>query len=457
MHYQQLIEKHRKHFSSNKTLHYTWRIEQLQQIKKLVLENETLFFEALTQDLGKPEVESWLTEISYVAGEVDYTIKRLKQWMKPKRVSTPIVAQPGRSYIQPEPLGTILIIGAWNYPVQLVLAPLVAAVSAGNCAILKPSELSPAVSKLIAQLVPKYLDNDAFSVVEGAVEETTALLTLSFDHIMYTGNGVVARIIMAAAAKNLTPITLELGGKSPVYVDETADINISAQRIAWGKWMNSGQTCIAPDYILASESTAKKLISSLRIQINAMFGEKPEQSSSYGRIVNERHCQRLINYLDEVEPVLGGEFNLANRYIAPTVIHNPPINSKLMSEEIFGPILPIITVNSFNEAKLFIRHRDKPLSAYLFSKDKLQQQEWTTEVSAGSQCINDVIMFNAVPELPFGGVGPSGFGQYSGKSGFDNFSHQKSVLKRPFIRDLPVRFAPYTKLKYKLLKLIRHL
>lgn len=455
--YQLLIEQHRNCFNTNKTLNYAWRIEQLLQIKKLVQENDTLLYQALSQDLGKPTVESWLTEVSYVAGEVDYAVKRLKRWMKPKRVKTPIVAQPGRSFIQAEPLGVVLIIGAWNYPVQLVLAPLVAAISAGNCAILKPSELSPAVSKVLADLVPKYLDPQAISVIEGAVEETTALLQLQFDHIMYTGNGAVARIIMAAAAKHLTPVTLELGGKSPVYVDETADIEITAQRIAWGKWLNAGQTCIAPDYILTNQQTGQLLIEALKKQIIKMFGSEPKLSDSYGRIVNERHCQRLIDYLTDLDPIIGGQHDLESKYIAPTVVLNPPLDSKLMTEEIFGAILPILIINNFNEAKSFIRKRDKPLSAYLFSKDEHQQQSWVNEISAGSQCLNDVIMFNAVPELPFGGVGPSGFGQYSGKAGFDNFSHQKSVLKRPFIKDLPIRFAPYTKLKLLVLKMVRHL
>lgn len=442
-------------FATNATRNLLWRKQQLQQIKRLVLENEAKLLAALSDDLGKPAQEAWITEVSYVTGDVDHACKRLKRWAKKRSVTTPIVAQPGRSYIQPEPQGCVLIIGAWNYPLQLILAPLVAVIAAGNCAIVKPSELAPATSSLLAQLIPQYLDNNAISVVEGGVEETTALLALPFDHIMYTGNGQVGRIVMAAAAKHLTPVTLELGGKSPVYLDESADINISAQRIAWGKWMNAGQTCIAPDYILCSKSMIAPLIAALKTHISAMFGQEPKHSKSYGRIVNQRHAKRISDYLADLNISVGGIFDLENRYIAPTIVVNPPLDSALMTEEIFGPILPIIVIEDFDRAKAFVKARDKPLSAYIFSKNKQQCQEWVHEVSSGSQCINDVIMFNAVPELPFGGVGPSGMGQYSGQAGFDNFSHLKSVLARPFIKDLPVRFAPYSKMKFKFLRWIR--
>ncbi len=455
MDFSEQLSTHQQFFSSNKTRDIEWRKQQLQQIKRLVNDNEKAFLDALASDLGKPAQEAWVTEVSYVTGDVDHVCKRLNSWAKKRRVATPIVAQPGRSYIQPEPQGTVLIIGAWNYPMQLILAPLVAVIAAGNCAIVKPSELAPATSNLIAKLIPQYLDPEAVSVVEGAVEETTALLALPFNHIMYTGNGQVARIVMSAAAKHLTPVTLELGGKSPVYVDESADITITAQRIAWGKWMNAGQTCIAPDYILASKDMITPLVDALKKQIEKMFGKDPQQSASYGKVVNERHAQRISQYLSGLSPDVGGSFNIEERYIEPTIIIDPPLDSALMRDEIFGAILPIITIDSFKEAKRFVKERDKPLSSYIFSKNNEQCQAWVNEISSGSQCINDVIMFNAVPELPFGGIGPSGMGQYSGKAGFDNFSHLKSVLARPFIKDLPVRFAPYNKMKFKFLRWIR--
>jgi aldehyde dehydrogenase (NAD+) len=449
------LSTHQQFFNSNQTRDINWRKQQLQQIKHLVNENEQAFLDALASDLGKPAQEAWITEVSYVTGDVDHVCKRLNSWAKKRRVATPIVAQPGRSYIQPEPQGTVLIIGAWNYPMQLILAPLVAVIAAGNCAIVKPSELAPATSQLLAKLIPQYLDPQAVSVVEGAVEETTALLSLPFDHIMYTGNGQVARIVMTAAAKHLTPITLELGGKSPVYIDESADMTITAQRIAWGKWMNAGQTCIAPDYIITSAEMIKPLVEALKKQIEKMFGKDPKQSKSYGRIVNIRHTERISQYLADIEVDVGGDVDIENKYVAPTIVVNPPLDGALMTDEIFGAILPIITIDNFDDAKRFIKERDKPLSSYIFSKNKEQCQTWVNEISSGSQCINDVIMFNAVPELPFGGTGPSGMGQYSGKAGFDNFSHLKSILARPFVKDLPVRFAPYSKMKFKFLRWIR--
>ncbi len=455
MTYETIFTEHQKYFNSNITRDISWRKQQLQAIKRLVIENEKAFLIALQEDLAKPTLEAWITEISYVTSDIDHTCKHLKKWAKNRRVSTPIVAQPGKSFIKPEPQGTVLIIGAWNYPLQLVLAPLVAVIAAGNCAIIKPSELAPAVSALITKLVPQYLDNKAVTVIEGGVEETTELLTLPFNHIMYTGNGQVARIVMAAAAKHLTPVTLELGGKSPVYIDESADLAITAQRIAWGKWMNTGQTCIAPDYLLVSEKLLEPLTLALKKQVKTMFGSEPKNSDSYGRVINQRHCQRIASYFSDGEIIAGGESDIENCYIAPTIIINPSLDSPLMTEEIFGAILPIVTIESFQQAKAFVKQREKPLSAYIFSRDKEQVAQWINEISAGNQCINDVIMFNAVPDLPFGGTGPSGMGQYSGKAGFDNFSHLKSVLKRPFIKDLPVRFAPYSKLKLKLLRLIR--
>lgn len=455
MDFSDLLSKHQQFFNSNSTRDLEWRKQQLQQIKRLVNENEQVFIDALASDLGKPAQEAWITEVSYVTGDVDHVCKRLSAWAKKRRVATPIVAQPGRSYIQPEPQGTVLIIGAWNYPMQLILAPLVAVLAAGNCAIVKPSELAPATSMLLAKLIPQYLDSQAVSVVEGAVEETSALLSLPFNHIMYTGNGQVARIVMTAAAKHLTPVTLELGGKSPVYVDKSTDITITAQRIAWGKWMNAGQTCIAPDYIITTADMVTPLVDALKKQIEKMFGNDPKQSKSYGRIVNTRHAQRISQYLTDIDVEIGGDVDIENKYIAPTIVLNPPLDSALMTDEIFGAILPIITIDNFDDAKRFVKERDKPLSSYIFSKNKEQCQTWVNEISSGSQCINDVIMFNAVPELPFGGIGSSGMGQYSGKAGFDNFSHLKSVLARPFVKDLPVRFAPYSKMKFKFLRWIR--
>ncbi|NMP17338.1 aldehyde dehydrogenase family protein [Thalassotalea sp. Y01] len=455
MNYQAILDGQKAYFNSNVTRDYQWRKQQLLQIKKLVVENEQQILAAINADLNKPAQEAWTTELSYITGDVDHVIGKLKKWMKPRKVRTPLVAQPGKSFVQPEPVGSVLIMGAWNYPFQLVFAPLVAVIAAGNCAVLKPSELAPSVSNIIAQLVPQYLDKQAFTVVEGAIPETTALLELPWDHIMYTGNGMVARIVMSAAAKHLTPVTLELGGKSPVYIDNSANLAISCQRIAWGKWMNAGQTCIAPDYIITTKDMVEPIVAELKQQITAMFGQDPQQSDSYGRIVNERHTSRIAAYLEQQNVVAGGNVDIENKYIEPTIVVDAALDSAIMKEEIFGPVMPIITVDNYLQAKDHIITEDKPLAAYLFTKNTVQQQDWIHTISSGSQCINDVIMFNAVPELPFGGTGPSGMGQYSGKTGFDNFSHLKSVLKRPFLKDLPVRFAPYTDLKFSLLRKIR--
>ncbi|MEW6992045.1 aldehyde dehydrogenase family protein [Colwelliaceae bacterium 6441] len=457
MNFEQQINLHKQFANTRITHDISWRKKQLLQISKLVSENEKLWLAALQSDLAKPTLEAWITEVSSITADVKHVIKHLKKWAKKRRVSTPIIAQPGHSYIKPEPLGTILIIGAWNYPLQLTLAPLIAVISAGNTAIIKPSELAPATSSLLSKLIPHYLDNNAVSVIEGGVEETTELLKYPFDHIMYTGNGEVGRIVMRAAAKHLTPITLELGGKSPVYIDESADLTMTAKRLAWGKWMNAGQTCIAPDYILMTETNLSDFIDSLKEQILAMFGKDVKTSASYGRIINLRHTKRIALYINDGELLHGGEVDEAALFIEPTIILNPDLNSAVMNNEIFGPILPIITVKNFEEAKAFVNARDKPLSSYIFTKNKQQSDTWINEISSGQQAINDVMMFNAVPELPFGGVGPSGIGQYSGKAGFENFSHLKSVLYRPFIKDLPMRFAPYSRLKFSLLRLIRRI
>lgn len=455
MSYTEKVALQRQYFNQHITKDIHWRVTQLQQIKKLVTENEQALCDALAKDLSKPYQEAWLTEVSYITTDIDHTLKHLKKWCKGNRVSTPIIAMPSRSYIKPEPLGSVLIIGAWNYPLQLILAPLVAVIAAGNCAVVKPSELANATAEILAELIPKYLDNEAVCVIQGGVEETTELLACRFDHIMYTGNSQVAKIVMAAAAKYLTPVTLELGGKSPVYVDKSANITITAQRIAWGKWMNCGQTCIAPDYLLVHQDIATQLVEEIQKQAQLMFTNTPNSSESYGRIINERHTERLSSYLEGIDVQFGGEVDVSNRYMAPTIAIDPPLDSALMTDEIFGPILPVISVSNIEQAISHITAREKPLAAYLFSKQESDEEKWLNEVSAGSVAINDVMMFTAVADLPFGGVGESGMGQYCGKVGFDNFSHSKAVIKRPFMKDLPLRFAPYSKIKVAILKWLR--
>jgi aldehyde dehydrogenase (NAD+) len=406
----------------------------------------------MQQDLGRCNMESWTAELGGVISEVDHSLKHLKKWVKPRKVPTPIIAQPGKSYMLPEPLGTILIIGAWNYPLLLVLSPLISAISAGNNAIIKPSELSANVSKLLVELVAQYLDNDAFAVVEGAVDETTELLKHQFDHIIYTGGEVVGKIVMRAAAEFLTPVTLELGGKSPCIVDSSTDLDVTAARIVWSKWMNAGQTCVAPDYVLVEESFAAPLIDAIKHKLTEFYSADASSSKDYGRIVSERHMTRIISYLDGQEVVHGGKHDVANKYIEPTIVLNPAHDSLLMQQEIFGPILPIVTVKNISESIPFVNKRAKPLALYIFSKNKDFEQQVLTATSAGMVCINDGFMFAANPNLPFGGVGSSGTGAYHGKIGFDNFSHLKTVMKRSFWFDVPLRYPPFTDKKFKLLK-----
>ncbi|WP_345552401.1 aldehyde dehydrogenase family protein [Microbulbifer aestuariivivens] len=450
-----LVAGLRTYFRSGTTADLNWRRRQLSQLRKLLTENEQRFFAALKSDLHKAPLESFMTEVSAVTGDIDHTLKHLKSWTRSRRVSTPLAAQPGKSYIQPEPLGVVLIIGAWNYPLQLSLSPLVPAIAAGNCAVVKPSELSPATSALIAELLPRYLDSDAFVCVEGAVDETSALLEQQWDHILYTGGGRVGRIVMSAAARYLTPVTLELGGKSPCIVADDADIEVAARRIAWAKFTNAGQTCIAPDYLLCTRATAERLLPAIQNSVREMFGDNPRESSDFGRIVNERHAQRLAAYLQDGEVLWGGESDPANRYIAPTLLRGAGLETAVMQEEIFGPILPVVELEDFSRVEEFVNDRDKPLALYVFTRDEATADRILSRCSSGNACVNDCMMFMAVHDLPFGGVGASGMGAYHGEHGFKTFSHYKAVMKRKNILDLSVRYAPFTDAKFKLLRWLR--
>lgn len=447
------VERLRSYFSAGKTRSADWRIAQLNQLKKLTLEQEDKIKEALDKDLNKCELEAWSAEVGYTIAEIDYSLKKLNKWMQPRRVATPMVAQPGKSYIQPQPLGTVLIIGAWNYPYQLVMAPLIAAIAAGNCAVLKPSELASHTSALIAELVPQYLDNEAFTVVEGAVDETTELLKQYFDHILYTGGEAVGRIVMRAASEHLTPVTLELGGKSPCVVDSSANLDVTTSRIAWCKWMNAGQTCVAPDYIVVEKQFADQFVAAMEEKIKQFYGDDNGASSNdYAKIINHRHWQRIVNYMDDQNVVYGGETNESSLYIGPTLVMNPKLDSPIMTDEIFGPLLPIITVDAIEDAIPLINSRSKPLAMYIFTKDMGLENRLLNETTAGSVCINDGMMFMTNKELPFGGVGSSGMGSYSGQAGFDTFSHLKAVMKRSFMMDVDVRYPPYSDSKLKWLK-----
>lgn len=451
-------------FHSGRTRPVSWRFGQLEALSNLLRNNEDRIMEALASDLGKPPQET-LAELSVIHAELKHARQHLRRWIKPRRVKTPLMGQPASSRVVPEPLGVVLIISAWNYPFQLLFTPLVTALAAGNCALLKPSEIAAASSALIAELVPQYLDPEAVCVVEGGVPETTELLKQRFDHIVFTGSAQVGRIVMTAAARHLTPVTLELGGKSPCIVDQGADLESAARRIAWGKWLNAGQTCIAPDYVLVPRALQTPLVDRIGTVLEDWYGgQEPRasrahpgkmsalQSTEYARIVNDRHFERLVGYLAEGRVVIGGETDSASRYIEPTVMTNVGPEAGIMREEIFGPILPVMAVEDFDDALNFAAAREKPLAAYLFTRSAVSERRFVQELSAGNMCINDTMMFMAVPELPFGGVGSSGMGQYRGEGGFNRLSHLKAVMKRYRWPEPDVRFPPYTKRKFQLLK-----
>lgn len=450
--YRELVARLRGGFDSGLTRPLDWRNGQLDALRRLLEANEAAIAGALHDDLAKPEQEVVLGETALLFSEIKHARARLERWSRPRRVHTPAIAQPGRSFVQPEPLGIALIIGAWNYPVQLVFAPLIPAIAAGNGAVLKPSEVTPATSALIAELVPRYLDPDAIAVVEGGVPETTALLEQRFDHVFYTGGAEVGRIVMRAAAEHLTPVTLELGGKSPAIVDATADLTSTARRLAWGKALNAGQTCIAPDYVLVQRDRRDELIGALREQFERMLGDDPRASDDYAAIVNDKHFERVAALIDQGSVALGGRTDPQRRRIEPTVLTDVSLDTRVMRDEIFGPVLPVIEIDGLDQAIDFVRAGDKPLAAYLFTRSRAAERRFLEQVACGSMCINDVMMFMSVPELPFGGVGMSGMGQYHGRSGFDRFSHLKSVIRRGRFPDPSIRFAPYSDLKMRLLK-----
>ena len=448
----ELVGALRAHFETGATKSLSWRLSQLDALEHLLMEREQDILDALRADLGKPATEAFGSEIGLPLSELRLTRKRLASWMKPERVRTSLLAMPGRSYIYKEPLGVTLIIAPWNYPFQLVVLPLIGAIAAGNCAVVKPSEISPNVSALLAKWVPMYLDPKAVQVVAGGVPETTALLREKWDHILYTGNGTVGRIVMEAASKHLTPVTLELGGKSPCIVDESADLDMAAKRIVYGKFFNAGQTCVAPDYVLVHNHVHDALVNRMVSTIREFYGDDPKQSPDFARIVNERHHARLTRLLANTDVVTGGEADLSDRYIAPTILRNVSEDDPVMQEEIFGPILPVISVPSVESAIGFVNRHEKPLALYVFAGDEAAQDRVLSGTSAGGTVLNHVWLHVGVPELPFGGVGESGMGAYHGRQSFETFSHKRSVLKKPTLPDPPILFPPYSARKLRWLK-----
>ena len=438
-----LIKRQRAFYRTGETRRVDYRIKSLKRLKKVMKRRENDIFDALTQDLQKPKFETYSSEIGMVYEDIDLMLNNLKKWSMPRLERTGVTNFPGRSYIYPEPYGVNLIIGAWNYPFQLTLVPLVGAVAAGNTAVVKPSELAPASSALLADIVDEAFEESHVAVVEGGVEVSTKLLAKKFDFIFFTGSTRVGHIVYRAAAEHLTPVVLELGGKSPCIVDETANISLAGKRIAWGKFFNAGQSCVAPDYILAHRSAKDELIASLKKAIKEMFGEDAQRSRDLSRIVSDRHFRRLKDMMNDCDIVHGGRTDEEFRFIEPTIIDLEDPDHRLMEEEIFGPILPVLTVDSLDEAIQRVQVHADPLALYIFSSKYENQQKVINSLNFGGGCVNDTIAHVANNHLPFGGIGTSGIGKYHGKSSFETFSHMKSVMHKASWPDVPLRYAPY--------------
>ncbi|WP_445293252.1 aldehyde dehydrogenase [Cohnella sp. 56] len=431
------LRAHRDYFAAGHTLPLAYRIEQLKKLGRAIRLHEEALMQALAADLGKSRFESYATEIGLVLGSLRYAAKHLRRWARPKRVRSTLAMLPATSFIRKEPYGTVLIVGPFNYPVQLLFEPLIGAIAAGNCAVLKPSEATPHVAAAIARLIGDTFEPAYVRVLEGGKALTSALVHAPFDYIFFTGSTSVGKIVMEAAARNLVPVTLELGGKSPAIVDETANLPLAAKKIAWGKLMNAGQTCIAPDYVLVHRSMKDKFISLLIGTIRAFYGEDAAASADYGRIVNERQFDRLAQVLaqDRQHVVYGGRTDRADRYIEPTLLDlgaaaDTAANAAAMQDELFGPLLPVVVYDDLAEAVSFVRDRPKPLALYLFTSSKSAERAVLERIPFGGGCVNDTILHISNPRLPFGGIGPSGLGAYHGRHSFELFSHAKSVVRR---------------------------
>lgn len=448
-----IVDNQRRFFETAQSKDVDFRMKQLDKLANGLLRYEQKILDALKKDLNKSAFEAFLAEFGMILEEIRYTKRKLRTWARPKRVPTPMTLFGAKSRIYSEPYGVVLIISPWNYPMYLTFGPLIGAIAAGNCAMIKPSELVPTVSGVLNEMMTELYPQEYIAVIEGDAETSKALLEEKYDYIFFTGSTHIGRSVMEQAAKHLTPVTLELGGKSPCIVDDTANLTLAAKRIAWGKCLNAGQTCIAPDYLLVHESAKDELIQQLKIHLTNMYTNNPLTNENWPRIVNERHFDRILRLIENENVIAGGESDRKNLAIEPTLLDRVTWESPVMQEEIFGPILPIITFSNLDEAIANIKAKPKPLALYLFSENKAVQNKVLKSVSFGGGCINDTIYHIATPHLPFGGVGDSGIGAYHGRSSFDLFSHQKSILKQTNRFDLPFRY-PTMKNGLKMLRLI---
>lgn len=448
----EILQLQREYFLTGETKSVKFRKKQLELLKQTILANEKKIYEALKEDLGKSEIESYMCEVALVVNEIKYILKHLKSFVKKKKVPTSIVNFPASSYEMPCPKGNVLIMSPWNYPFMLTIEPLVDALAAGNTAIVKPSAYSKATSKLIYEMLSSTFEQKYVAVVTGGREVNQDLLTLKFDHIFFTGSKAVGHEVLKNAERNLTTVTLELGGKSPCIVDKTAPIALAAKRIVFGKFINCGQTCIAPDYILVHESVKEMFLRSLILEIKLQYGVNPLTDPLYGKIISEKHFDKVVGLLENQKVLYGGKYNRESLKIEPTVVVDPDLNSNIMTNEIFGPIIPVISYKTNSEALEIIRRNDTPLAQYIFTKDKNVKNFFETNVLFGGGCINDTIMHISTPLLAFGGVGQSGMGGYHGKRGFDAFSHYKSIINKSTKLDLPLRYRPHSNFKIKTIK-----
>jgi aldehyde dehydrogenase (NAD+) len=429
----------------------SYRKEKLKQLLQVVINHEKEIISALYNDFKKPEFEAVVTETSYVISDLKDTIKNINSWAKPKWVLPSLLNFPSSDYILHEPYGKVLIISPWNYPYQLALCPLIAAVAAGNQVVVKPSELTPNTSKIIAKIISEVFDKEHVTVIEGGIDVSEKLLSKRWDYIFFTGSVAVGKIVAKAAAEFLTPVTLELGGKNPCIIDKNCNIKLTAKRIVWGKFINAGQTCIAPDYLLVNKEIKEKLIDALKEEIIAAYGENPENSKDFARIVNTKNWKRLTSFLENETILYGGKINESDNYIAPTLLEDSKLDSLVMQEEIFGPILPIISFKEESEIENIISKYEKPLSLYVFSNNTKWAKGIIKKYSFGGGCINDTVVHFSNKRLPFGGVGYSGIGAYHGRLSYETFSHKKAIVNKKTWLDLPMRYAPY-KEKLKTLK-----
>ncbi|WPO93012.1 aldehyde dehydrogenase family protein [Chryseobacterium sp. HR92] len=450
MEIERILLNQRDFFKTQQTKSLAFRKMYLEKLKSLIISNENMLYEAINKDFGKSKFDTLTTELSFILNDIDYYIKNLKSLSKSKKVSTNLVNQLGSSRVYADPLGCILVIGAWNYPYQLSLSPIIAAMAAGNCCILKPSEIAENTMKAMATIINKNFPPEYLYVYEGGIDETTALLTLKFDKIFFTGSTKVGKIVYKAAAEHLTPVTLELGGKSPAIVTKNANLEMAAKRIVWGKFLNAGQTCVAPDYLLVEETIQEQFLEMLRKYIKE-FKYEPS-SEQYTRIINQRNFQRLISLIDKEKIYSGGYCNEEKLHIEPTILNDIDWNDKIMQEEIFGPLLPVISFQSYNAVLNSVLELDKPLAAYLFTNNSEEKEIFTRKLSFGGGCINDTVMHLSNDNLPFGGIGSSGIGNYHGKYGFEAFSHQKAILEKTTWGEPDIKYPPYSDKKLNWIK-----